>query len=279
MGLQKHRRRKRSRDGWLGLFLVLPFRKCGNASARQLQKAIQHLLVKGTSFGCALHFDELSGAGHDDVEIDFRAAVLAVVWIEHRRAIDHSHTDGGHRILEDLCARLQQPLLQHPLNGVGQSDVTAGDSGSPGAAIGLQHVAVHCNRVITESFKVHDGSERPSDESLDFRGATIGLLAFAGLSRGRTARKHTVFCGDPALVRSRGILRFSPRGNSTINTGRTQHHGVARLNERTGPGGTYESSGDLQRPQQVRRTMVVTEHPGTFARVEQGLFDGFRDCC
>ena len=57
-----------------------------------------------------------------------------------------------------------------PRDGVGQGDVGAGDRGGPGAAVGLQHVAVEHDRVLAEGLgrSTTARSERPMSREISW---------------------------------------------------------------------------------------------------------------
>src|SRR4030095_10947775 len=68
----------------------------GEGEERVQTAAIERRVLRGP-----LHFDELPGARHDDVHVDVRGGVLAVVQVEQRRAVDDADADGGDAVADD----------------------------------------------------------------------------------------------------------------------------------------------------------------------------------
>src|SRR5262249_7702672 len=68
----------------------------------------------------------------------------------------------------------------------------AGDRGSAGTAIGLNHVAVDPNGALAELFQIGYSTQRTADEALNLVSASAGA-AFAYLARGASQRgaRHT----------------------------------------------------------------------------------------
>src|SRR2546430_10366243 len=51
----------------------------------------------------ALHLDESSGAGHDEIGIGVGLRILGVIEIEHRRAAADAARDGGDVVAQRIC--------------------------------------------------------------------------------------------------------------------------------------------------------------------------------
>ena len=102
----------------------------------------------------------------------------------------------------------------------------AGDRRGPGAAIGLDHIAVELDLMLAEGLKVGDRPQSPSDQPLDFQ-CPATLLAARGLAVGaavRGTRQHAVFGCHPAPSAVAKKMR-----HAILNRRRAQHMRVAEL--------------------------------------------------
>src|SRR5678816_1740949 len=115
---------------------------------------------------------------------------------------DVIQADGGRRTasITGAFVALVLALLLHREH---QRHERSGDRRCACAAIGLNDVAVEGNRAFADLFKLGDGAERATDQTLNLL-RTSADLAGRRLTlgpRGRRARKHAVFGGDPTLAR------------------------------------------------------------------------------
>lgn len=74
-------------------------------------------------------------------------------------------------------------MLPAPVAAAGQRSATAepGDARGAGAAVGVDHVAVHAGGVLAELIQVDHGAERTADQPLDLHRAPA-LLAGGGFT-------------------------------------------------------------------------------------------------
>ena len=70
---------------------------------------------------------------------------------------------------------LMRPRCVPQATVVGQGHVGAGDRRGAGAAVGLQHVAVQGDRVLTQCGDVDDAAQAAADEPGDLVGAATDL--------------------------------------------------------------------------------------------------------
>ena len=161
----------------------------------QIEHCIQRLLVERCAFGCALDFDELAGARHDDVHIHLSAVVFLVVEIQDRTAVDNTNADCRDAVEEDWPFR---PKLLH---GFGQGHEATGDAGGTSSTVSLQDIAVNRDRVLAECFEIDNGPQTASDQPLNLCRAAIDLQSIARFASRRASGQHAVFCCDPAKHR------------------------------------------------------------------------------
>ena len=186
--------------------------------------------MKGAPFGAALNFDQLTLAGHHQVQVDLGPAVLGVVEVAQDFAVDDSQ---GHA--RDLVQ--ERPTAQHPARvhfdqGIVQSDPRPADGGRARAAIGLQHVAVEPDRAFGHTTQVDHAPQRAADQALDFDRAPIDPPgSIAGLTSVGGGRKHRVLGRHPTLA-----LADQPARDGVRDRGRAEHDGVAEAREHR-PGG------------------------------------------
>src|SRR3546814_4572229 len=110
----------------------------------------------------------------------------------------------GHRgVLVVERQRLDGADRLQVLKGEVQRDITPGDRGGAGAAVGLDDVAVDADLALAESGEVGDRAQRATDQSLNFLSASALLAArrLAIGARAGRAGKHAVPGGDPAGAR------------------------------------------------------------------------------
>ncbi len=181
------------------------------ATARS-SSCVEQLAVERLPLGGALHLDELAAAGADHVHVGLGRDVLVVAQVEPGLAVDDADADrrdrGGQRRRpwSASCPRSQR-------DRVGQRDVGAGDGRGPGAAVGLEHVAVEHDRVLAERLQVDAGPQRPADQPGDL----VGAAADAALDRLAVAagvggpRQHRVLGGDPAQAAAPCASAARPR--------------------------------------------------------------------
>src|SRR5437899_1031805 len=109
-----------------------------------------------------------------------------------------------------------------------ERDPGARYGGRPGAAVGLDNIAIYGDLPLTERFEVHHGAQAAADEPLDFDGAAVLLagrrLASRPLERG--ARQHAIFGRNPAAG-----LALEPRRQAVLERRRHQDMGIAELHK------------------------------------------------
>jgi hypothetical protein len=128
------------------------------------------------------------------------------------------------------------------------------DGRGAGAAVRLNHVAVHPEGSLTQALQVHHRPQGPPDEALDLVGAA-GRAAPAGLpldAAGGGAGEHAVLRGDPALT-----LAFEKGRDAVFHADRAHHLGVTHLDEGGALGVPQESWGDGHRAQLVQTPPVA----------------------
>ena len=161
----------------------------------EVEQRVEQLARERVALGRRLHLDEPAVARHHDVHVGFRARVLGVVEVEQRHAVDDAHRDGRDRTGQ----RLREA---EPVECPERCDIRAGDRGTAGAAVGLQHVAVEPERPLAQRLEVADDRERPADQALDLHRAAV-LLASARRSLRPLARRRgqqRVLGGHPAAA-------------------------------------------------------------------------------
>ena len=141
------------------------------------------------------------------------------------------------------------PRPRSQLDGVGQRDVRAGDRRRPGAAVGLEHVAVDHDRVLAERAHVDSGPQRPADQPGDLVRTAADAPAHrlpvrAGVGR---TRQHRVLRGDPAQAAA-----ASPARDPLGHAGRDEHAGLPELDQHRALGVLEPAAGERHRPQLVR---------------------------
>ena len=119
-------------------------------------------------------------------------------------------------------------LAAGPGERVDQCNVGAGDRRRARAAVGLQHVAVDKDAVLTQSLHVDHRAQAAPDEARDLlRAATELALDGLAVVAGRGgARQHRVLRRDPPLAR---VLQ--PARDPRRKRRRAQHLGAAKRHE------------------------------------------------
>src|SRR5258708_28709623 len=95
--------------------------------------------------------------------------------------------------------------------------------GRPGAAVGLDTIAIYGDLPLTERFEVHHDAQAAADEPLDFDGAAVLLACgrFASRPLQSGARQHAVFGRDPAAG-----LAFEPGRQAVLARRPHQYMGI-----------------------------------------------------
>ena len=132
---------------------------------------------------------------HDDVHVGLGRDVLVVAEVEHGLAVDDADAHGGHRADQRLALAAAVLAPRSQRDRVGQRHVGAGDRGGPGAAVGLQHVAVEHDGVLAQRLGVDAGAQRAADQPGDLVRAAADpaldrLAVAAGVGR-RAAASRT----------------------------------------------------------------------------------------
>ncbi|CAI8791322.1 hypothetical protein EMIT047CA2_10247 [Pseudomonas soli] len=206
---------------------LLQFEDFVHAFLRQRQHGVEVVRLERRALGGALHLDETTGAGHDHVQVGLGGGVLEVVEVEHGLALVHAHRYRSDHVLERVATLETATFLDHR-QGVAQSDHGAGDRGSAGAAVGLDHVAVDVQGDVAELAHVQRGAQGAANQALDLEGAAA-LLATAGLALvtlAGGARQHAVLGGQPTLA-----LAFEEAGNTVLDADRADDLGVTELDQ------------------------------------------------
>ena len=97
-------------------------------------RALRRLRSKGRLLAGALELDHLTGVGGDEVHVDLGMAVLGIIQVKQRIAVDNAHGDGSH--LPDKRDALDLARLDPHGEGVVQRHPGAGDARCTRAAIG-----------------------------------------------------------------------------------------------------------------------------------------------
>src|SRR3954471_5915063 len=111
-----------------------------DALARQLEQRHQLFLGEGRAFRGALNFHQAARAGQHKIGVRLGGGILLVIQVQQRLALNDAAADRRDMVLDD--GRRHQPGLLHEADALAEGDKAAGDRRGPGAAIGLQHVAV-----------------------------------------------------------------------------------------------------------------------------------------
>src|SRR6516164_585466 len=203
---------------------------------RQVQQRRQHRPAERLALRRPLDLHEVPGTGADHVHVRLRRRVLRVAQVEPGLAVHDPDAHRRHR--GDQRRALAPPAPLQPGDGVGEGQVTAGHRGGPGAAVGLQHVAVDDDRVLAERLVVHAGPQRAADKAGDLLrpAAEPPLDRLALAPRVRGPGQHRVLGGHPAEPAAPPPARYF-FGHAR----RAQHSRGAELNEHR-PLGVVEPS-------------------------------------
>ena len=186
------------------------------AFLREDEEALELVVAEGGFFAGALNFDELTLAGHDDVEVHFGVLVFQIRDVEELASGDDADADGGDGIGEGVVVEFFR--VEKFLDGEAGGEVGAGDRGGAGAAVGLKNVAVEPEGVLAEFAEVDDGAEGAADEALDLDGAAVDLAAgdVTGFALVRAVGEHRILGGQPATL---DALLLHPGGDAGFDGG------------------------------------------------------------
>ncbi|EDT89381.1 hypothetical protein BIFLAC_06231 [Bifidobacterium animalis subsp. lactis HN019] len=206
-------------------------------------------------FGGALNLNEFAGSGHCDVHVGHCAAVFDVRQVEHRFAVDHAHRHGGDAVEQHVLHAFDLAVLLRPVEGVHEGHVRSGDRRGARAAVGLEHVAIHLDRVLAERLHVNHAAQASADESGDLMGAAAHLAAnrftVGALCGG--ARQHRILRSDPTEP---GVL--APARHGVGERGGAHHARVAAFNEHGSFRHVGECAGDAHGSQLIVCTAVCS---------------------
>ena len=132
---------------------------------RERQQLVERGARQRRALRGRLHLDQAAFSCHNDVGVDLRIGVLAVVEVEQRGSAHDAAGDGRDRAGQRRA--LDALLALQVLTGEGEGDVGAGDRGAAGATVGLQHVAVEVDGAFPERVQVDDDAQRATDQALD----------------------------------------------------------------------------------------------------------------
>src|SRR5258705_8836797 len=111
-----------------------------HALLREREQVEELLLGERNFLGRALHLDDPSGAGHDEIGIGVGLGILGIVEVEHRRAVGDAAGNGGDMVAQRVG--LEHVAGLHPGDAIVQRDPGAGNGRRARSAIGLDHVAI-----------------------------------------------------------------------------------------------------------------------------------------
>jgi hypothetical protein len=217
---------------------VLGIEQLLDSVASESQERLELDGREGGLLAGTLEFDEIAGAGHDEIQIDLGADVFFVGEIEARFIIDESDAEGGDGV-EDRGG-IEASGGQELLDGECECDVSAGDGGGAGASVSLQHIAIDPERACAEPGEIDGGAHGSADEPLDFLGAAIEAAAgdITGFTLQGGIGQHGVLGGDPAAGHA---LFFHPARDGIFNGDGTDDTSAAALDE----GGSVGIGGDV----------------------------------
>src|SRR5690606_38965265 len=113
-------------------------------------------------------------------------------------------------------------------DGISQGHPGAGNGGRPGAAVRLDYIAVNMDGIFADGQKIYSRAQRATDQALDLHRSAC-LLAPRCLTvhtGAGGARQHAVFSRQPTLP-----LAAQKTGYPALHAGRTNHFGIAELNQ------------------------------------------------
>src|SRR6185437_3290970 len=143
-------------SGWVaatGGPAITPARHLAAWSARrsrdgEVEQLAEQVAAERLPLGRALDLHEVAASGADHVHVGLRGHVLLVAQVEPGLAVHDADTDRGHRGEQRVA--LGPLAVLEPGDRLGQRDVPAGHGRGPGAAVGLEHVAVDDDGVLAE---------------------------------------------------------------------------------------------------------------------------------
>ena len=211
---------------------------------------------EGRTLGGALYLDQGAHIGGDDVHVHLRPGVLLVRQVEPDPTADHPDRDRGDLAGQRLRVGQLSPFPQVG-DRIGQRDVGPGDRRRPGTAVGLQHVAVDRDGVLTQRTQVDAGTQRAADQPGDLvrPAADPALDRFPVAAFVGRRRQHRVLGGQPAEA---GTL--APARHPGGDRGRAQHLGPAELDQHRTRRVLLETAGESHRPKFVIGPAVSSVH-------------------
>ena len=215
------------------------------AAARhgEVEQLAEQVAAERLPLGGALDLHEVAAGGAHHVHVGLRGHVLLVAQVEPGLAVHDADADRGHRGEQRVA--LGPLAALEPGHGVGQRDVPAGHRRGPGAAVGLEHVAVDDDGVLAQRLVVHAGPQRAPDQP----GYLLGAAAEAALDRLAVAAgvgrpgQHRVLGGHPAEPAA------APPARHVLGDARgAQHPGAAEFHQHRPLGVVKPAPGQLHRP-------------------------------
>src|SRR6516225_9930957 len=140
----------------------------GDARTSKPQHLGEKRLVKWCTLGRRLDLDDPARPGQHEVRVGFGLRILGIVKVEHCRPGDDPAGDRGNRIAQRQTR--QQPCRYQTLARLMQRHIAAGHRGSPGTAIGLQHIGIDADLALADPGQMDDGPEAAPEQPLDLLG-------------------------------------------------------------------------------------------------------------
>ena len=219
--------------------LALTFGQLRTARLGERYHIVQLRVVKYALFARPLKFDKRTGAGENHVHIDLRARILRVTKIERRRVLYKPDANSRHAVAQRIIVRFRKTVSDE-IQRVNERDASAGDAKRTRTAVRLQDIAVQVDGSRSERFREQDGAQSSTDESLNFRRASVRAI-HSRFSHRRAGRQHAIFGGDPTSFEGLVSL-FHPFRQVVDNGSGTERDGIARANENAaGRGGKLAS--------------------------------------
>jgi hypothetical protein len=215
----------------------------GAASDGEVEQLAEQVAAERLPLGGALDLHEVAAGGAHHVHVGLRGHVLLVAQVEPGLAVHDAHAHRGHRGEQRVALG---PLASlEPGHRVGQRDVSARHRRSASAAVGLEHVTVDDDGVITQRLVVHAGPQRAPDQP----GYLLGAAAQAALDRLAVTAgvcrpgQHGVLGGHPAEAAA-----APPARHLLGDARRAQHPGAAEFHQNGPLGVVKPAPGQLDRP-------------------------------
>ena len=162
---------------------------------------------------------------HDEIHVRLGAGIFRIAEIQQRLVLHDARADGGH--LGNDGVFVQQTVLHELVDRHDQRHIRAGDAGGAGAAVPLEHVAVHGDGAGPQLLQIHRRPEGAAHQPLDLSAAgaelQLGDVPLGALPVG--PGQHGVLGGDPALP-----LGDVGRG-ALLHGGTAQHLGIAAADQ------------------------------------------------